>query len=155
MSAIKSRGSIGVAELSASTPAHYVHLHTSALTVANGSTLFRVVYPYASGARLVDLIIYQNSVGADGTSVSVDLRLADASSVLSALGVFTLASGANTVTDAKANIALPGGWTRPVLKTDTTVDISKGESVGVFTTETGVYTAHPTMYAVLVFEPKA
>jgi hypothetical protein len=147
-------GPITTGRISRSTAARYVFWVPPWFTVANGSTPARFVYPYAAGARLVDVLVYQVAAGTVGTSWTLNVRNAAGTSLLTTTATLTLASGANQTTDAKGAVALPSGWTRPVLKTDATVDIAKGGFLDIYTTETGAYTVHPTGVVVLVFEPK-
>jgi hypothetical protein len=121
--------------------------------VANAAVGARYVYPLTGGGRLVDVIVYQVSAGSVGTSWSVDVRNAAGTSVLSAVSVATQASGASQVTDALGNVALPSGWTRPAIKTDTTPNVTKGGFLDVYLTEVGSYSSHPVAMVVLVFQP--
>jgi hypothetical protein len=125
------------------------------ITVAHNSTLASLVYPFAAGARLVDVIVYQWTAGVGGTSWTATVRNSAGTALLSTLSVLTLAAGAAIGVDAKAEMSLPAGCTRPVLKTDTTVDVSKGSYIDILTSETGSYSTHASARFVLVFEPKA
>jgi hypothetical protein len=132
--------------------ARYVHFQWQGSTAATG-TVINHVYPYPGGARLVDVIVHQNSVGVGGTSVAVDVKNVSAVTLLTTPLALTLASGANTVTDARGNLALPSGWTRPVIKTDATATVAEGARIQIATTETGTYSSHPVVVVTLVFEP--
>lgn len=139
--------------ISPGSPAHYVPMSSPLfLTAANGVTA-RFVYPFAGGARLVDMLVHQADAGVGGTSYTVDVKNVAGTSLLATLPVSTLASGASKGTDAKGDVALPSGWTRPVLKTDATVTVAKGDRLNVSTVETGTYSTHATVVVVLVFEP--
>jgi hypothetical protein len=146
-------GPVTTGRISRQSPAHYVSIQTQITTVGNGSYVGRVVWPYSSPARLVDVIVNQTSAGTGGTSFTLDVRNAAATSLLSTVATVTLASGAETITDAAGKLALPSGWTRPVLKADSTAGVVKGDVLRIFTAETGVYSPHPFFVATLVFEP--
>jgi|GEM_PF-7088387 len=146
---------INTARISAASPARYVEHRPAAFTVVASASISGFVYPYAGGARLVDVIVYQVAAGTVGTSWVLDLKTVAGTSLFTTLPVMTLASGANQMTDTKGEIALPSGWTRGVLKTDSTVTVTKGQVLNYSTVETGSYTVHPTAYAVFVFEPNA
>ena len=135
--------------------AQYVMMSTPYFNTANGSVVGRFVYPYAAGARLVDVLVYQVQAGTGGTSWSVTVRNAAGTGMLDTLPVATLASGANQVTDAKEEVALPSGWTRPVIKSDATPDVVKGGFIDVYCTEVGTYSPHAVGIVVLVFAPSA
>lgn len=149
------RGVVSTSSISAASPARYV-VWTShrVLTAASGS-IASYAYPFAGGARLVDAIFVQYTPGAGGTSWDGDIRKSDGTSLLTTKCTGTLASGSYKRTDAKGDLALQPGWTRPVLKTDATVDVAKGDYLELHTTETGTYSTHATILVILVFEPKA
>jgi hypothetical protein len=128
-----------------------VYLQTPIVTVANNTQIVRVVSPISG--RLVDVIVYQNAAGTGGTSWTCDVVNAAAASMLSTVATVTLASGAGTKTDARGEIALPAGWTRPVIKTDSTPVVTKGATLNIHTAETGTYSPHPGAIVVLVLQP--
>lgn len=147
-------GPLGSSRINRLSPAHWVSVPlVQQSTVASGLVI-NAVYPHSAPARLVDVILYQVGAGVGGTSYTFDVKNAAGTSLLTTLAAVTLASGADKVTDAKGEIALPSGWTRPVLKTDTTVDVTKGTKLRIETVETGTYSTHATFIAVLIFEPK-
>lgn len=145
------RDIVTTAKISPSSPARYVFWQSWCTAAANGTTC-HASYPYPGGARVVDLIVYQHAAGAGGTSFTVDVKNG-ATSLLSTLPVVTFASGADKVTDARGNLALPAGWTRPVLKTDSTITVAQGTKLSIATVETGTYSPHPSFLVTLVFEP--
>lgn len=140
--------------ISRASPARYVAYSIPiSATVANG-TIHRWCYPFSAPARLVDIVLEQVSAVVGGTSFTVDVKNAATTSLLTTLSVSTLASGNFKTVDAKGELALPSGWTRPVLKTDSTVDIVKGGHVDIATVETGTYSTHATISVTLIFEAK-
>jgi hypothetical protein len=140
--------------LSRSSPAHYVVVTTVNFpSVANGN-LGHFIYPFSGSATLVDVIVYQASAGVGGTSFTVDIKNAAGTSLFTTLPVITLASGADKLADAKAELALPSGWTRQVLKTDATVTLTKGQRFTISTVETGTYSTHAQIVFSFIFEPK-
>lgn len=143
---------ISTGRISPSSPARYVYLATASVTATATGTVVKLVYPYSAPGRLVDVIHYQNGAGTGGTSYTLDVKVG-ATSLLSTLGVVTLASGADKITDAKAEVALPAGWTRPVIKSTSEAVVMKGAVILINTTETGTYSPHPTFMVELVFEP--
>lgn len=143
---------VGTARIARASPAHWVYYSFQAASTANGSVGGRFAYPFAGGARLVDVTISQVAAGVGGTSFTFDVQNSGATSLFSTLPVITLASGV-AKSDTKTEIALPGGWTRGVLKTDTTTVVSKGDYLSFTTLETGTYSTHSTFVFVLVFEP--
>lgn len=147
------RGLVTTPKISKATPARYFVVESNQFTTIAGAAVWRWVYPFATPARLVDLIVYQVGAGTVGTSWTATLRDATPTSLMTTSGLATQASGANLVTDAKGELSLPAGWTRPVLKTDATTLYSKGEYIEIYTAETGAYTVHPTGIVALVFEP--
>lgn len=142
---------IGTSRISKRAAAHYVLLGMSNAGTVPG-TLVRFIYPYSAGAKLVDIVAYTYSVGVGGTSWSFSVRNAAGTSLLSTLGTMALADGAVAM-DTVGDIPKPTNSTRPVLKTDSTVSVSKGSFIDVYATETGTYSTHPTAMVVLVFEP--
>jgi hypothetical protein len=146
--------SIGTAQISRLSPAHWVAVPLIQQSSVASGLVINAIYPHSAPARLVDVIHYQVGAGVGGTSYTLDVKNAAGTSLLTTLSVATLASGADKVTDARGEIALPAGWTRPVLKTDTTVDVTKGTKLRIETVETGTFSTHPTFIVVLIFEPK-
>jgi hypothetical protein len=144
---------VTTSKISRASPAHYVVLSSLSSAVAAGVAVVRVVYPHAAPARLVDVIMYQLTAGVGGTSWTCDIQNSASASLLSTVGVATLASGAAKVTDANGSLSLPSGWTRPVIKTDGSEVVTEGTYLQVFTTETGSYSTHVTAVFALVFEP--
>lgn len=137
--------------ISPASAARYVYTLTgSANAVANGN-IVSVWVPFAG--RLVDLIVYQQTAGVGGTSFTVDVKTAGGTSLLATLPVLTLASGADKLTDVKGGLTLPSGWTRPVIKTDGTEVVTKGQRLVISTVETGSYSGHPLFQVTLVYEP--
>lgn len=148
------RTPVKTSSFAATTASRYVY-HTASVGVLNGSSVSPFyVYPMKCGARLVDVLVYQRTAGGGGTSWGLDIRNVSGTSLLTTTGVITLASGAGTVTDAKGELSLPNGWTRPALKTDSTVDVAKGDLLYVYTTEVGSFSTHPTAVVTFVFDPK-
>lgn len=137
--------------ISPASAARYVYTLTGSVNaVANGNVV-SVWTPFA--ARLVDLIVYQQTAGTGGTSFTVDVKTAGGTSLLATLPVQTLASGADKLADAKGALALPSGWTRPVIKTDGAEVVTKGQRLVISTVETGSYSGHPLFQVTLVYEP--
>lgn len=118
-------------------------------TVVNGA-VGNLYVPHA--ARLVDVILYQAAAGTTGTSYTIDVT-SGGTSMLTTLPVITRASGVDILTDAKGALSLPGGWTRPVIKTDATAVVTKGARLVVNSVETGGYGTHASVMVILVFEP--
>jgi hypothetical protein len=145
-------GLTGTRQISPASPARYVYFQAYVTSVASG-TLTSFVYPYPGGARLVDVVVSQVAAGTGGTSVAVDAKNAAVVSLLTTPLSATLASGANVVTDARGNLSLPSGWTRPVIKTDATPVVAQGASIQLVVTETGAYTVHPVLSVTFVFDP--
>jgi hypothetical protein len=146
--------SVSTSRISRASPARYVFLETVQFATTASGNVSRLIYPYGSPARLVDVIVYQVAAGTGGTSYTVDVKNSAGTSLLATLSVSTLASGPHKSVDAKGELALPSGWTRPALKTDSTVDVIKGQVFDVTTVETGTYSPHATTIVALVFEPK-
>lgn len=144
---------INTSRISRASPARYVTLSTREVAGQNGAIVAYAFYGAPASARLVDVVIYQLAAGTTGTSIAVDVRTSAGTSMLTAAGVMTLAAGANQKTDARGDIALPSGWTRPAVKTDATALVTEGSVIQVYTTETGVYGSHPTILVALIFEP--
>lgn len=145
------RGVVTTNKISTKTPArYYVYTHPQ-LLAANGSAVASTVYPFAR-ARLVDVIVYQAGAGVGGTSVTVNVRDNAGTSLLATNATITLAAGNHVGVDAKAEMALPAGCTRPVVKTDGGEVVTKGTYVDIYTTEVGAYSTHPSLRVVLVFE---
>ena len=107
-----------------------------------------------ANAKIVDVIISQATAGTAGTSWTVNVKK-NGTTVLATNGVMALASGANAKVDAKAEAgAVPSGATRPVLKTDGTVLLTKGDVVSWDLTVSGTYTgAAPQVCVTVVIDP--
>jgi hypothetical protein len=149
-------GNTGWAQLQVTAGAsQYVYFATPYFNTANGSPVARFTYPYVAGARLVDVLVYQVTAGTGGTSWSATVRNTTGTGMLSTLPVATLASGASVGTDAKGELSLPSGWTRPVIKVDATPNVAKGDFFDVYVTEVGTYSPHAIGLVVLVFQPNA
>lgn len=145
---------ITTAALGASSPSRYKELCRASYAVSNNGTT-QYVWPYGR-ARLVDIVIHQQGAGTVGTSWSVQVRkiLGTYTTMLSTTSTALQSSGATaaTVIDAKGDMALPVGWTRPVIKTDGSEIVAKGDYLDVLTTESGSYSVHPTAMVCIVFE---
>lgn len=133
--------------------ARYFTITTPIQTVAAGAPIANLLASAPADGRLVDVIVYQISAGTGGTSFTVDVKHPSGTSMLSTLPVITLASGADKVTDASGRLALPSGWTRPVVKTTADAQVTRGQRIQLATVETGTYSAHPTIFVALVIEP--
>lgn len=146
---------INTSRISTRSPARYVSIHLPYVSAnANGiPSGMRAIYPGPGSGKLVNVIIHQTGEGTGGTSYTIDLKTVAGTSLFSTLPVQTQASGANQYTDTRGAIALPSGWTRGVLKTDTTTTVGEGERLNLWTVETGTYSVHPIIMATLVFEP--
>jgi hypothetical protein len=150
------RGIVTTGKISTAAPARYFAVQSNQFTVANGLAAWRWVYPFATPARLVDMVVYQVSAGTVGAGAPawyVSPRDSVPTNLLTTTTKATQASGANLAIDAKGVLAIPAGWTRPVLKTDASVIFTKGKYVEIYVSETDTYTAHPTGIVALVFEP--
>jgi len=101
--------------------------------------------------KVVDVIIYQAAVGVGGTSVTCNI-LKNGTTIFTTNGVIALASGVAAI-DAKGELAVPTGATRPVLKTDSTVLCKKGDVFALTTTVTGTYTTAPNLGIIVVVDP--
>ena len=65
-------------------------------------------------------------------------------------------AGDNASVDAAGTISLPSGSTRPVLKTDSTVTLAKGDDLALNVTVSGTYsTTFPKVSVAVVTEPLA
>lgn len=145
--------SVTTPHISPSTASRYVYFTVTSQT-SNGSSISPYfVYPSGCGGRLVDIVIQQRTAGTTGTSWTLDLRNKDATSLFVTAATGTQASGNYQSVDAKGEVDLPSGWTRPVIKTDSTVSITKGTSLYLYVTESGSYGTHPTLIVTLVFDP--
>lgn len=103
-------------------------------------------------SRIVDIIVSQSLAGVGGTSFTVNV-LKNGVTVLSTLGVVTLASGANQSTDVKGELALPAGWTRMVLKTDSTILLKKGDNIEIQLVITGTYSTAAQIAIAVIVDP--
>jgi hypothetical protein len=131
----------------------YVTFSVWALATSGTQALSRFVYPFPGGGRLVNVILYQYAAGTGGTSVAISVRNAAVENLLSTAAVATLASGASVSTDSAGSLALPAGWTRPVLGTAAATTVAYGGYFDILATETGTYSAHPQLLVTLVFQP--
>lgn len=146
------RGIVTTSKISTEAPARYVFVQIpgAALTAAN-SIVSAVYVPWAG--RVVDIIVYQAGAGVGGTSYTVDLKTVGGTSLLSTLAVVTLASGVGAVTDARGLVALPAGWTRPVVKTTSDAVVTRGQRLNIHTVETGTYGTHANVMVTVVIDP--
>ena len=80
-----------------------------------------------SFAKVVDVIISQPYAGTGGTSYTINI-LKNGTTMLTTNGAITQAAAAGAV-DAKGELANVAGYTRPVLKTDSTVLLKKGDII--------------------------
>lgn len=136
--------------ISPASSARYVYFASGSLTSTANGALVSVLAPV--NGRLVDMLVYQQAAGTVGTSFTVDVKTVGGTSLLSTLPVLTVASGADKVTDAKGAVALPSGWTRPVVKVDGGEVVTKGQRLLISTVETGAYGTHATFFVALWYE---
>lgn len=141
-----------------------MHQH-AAVTLTGTGTLTMGVWPYGQRsplfggtavqvqvARVVDVVAVQTQAGVGGTSFTYDIQK-NGVSILSTLGGFTLAGGANIATDAKGELSVPVGVTRPVLKKDATIFLKKGDNLTIVHTVTGTYTTAAQVAITAVIDP--
>ncbi len=118
-----------------------------------GVYLFKQTLAAGVGARVVDIVVAQALAGTAGTSWSAAVKK-NGTAIYSTAPVLALASGAYAAVDSKAELALPTGATRGVLKTDSTILIKKGDVLSWDLTVTGTYTgAAPYCSVSLVIDP--
>jgi hypothetical protein len=104
-----------------------------------------------SFARVVDAIIAQPYAGAGGTSYTISV-LKNGTTMFSTLGAITQAAVAGAV-DSKNELPNIAGYTRPVLKTDSTVLLKKGDVISLVVVVTGTYTTGANLSVSLIVDP--
>lgn len=103
---------------------------------------FVCCWPYLARGKITDVMVNQSVTGANGTSVTADV-LKNGTSVLSTTAITVVAATAKV--DAAGDFAA-GANTAPVLKTDSTVLVNKGDLITVSLTLQGTYsTTFPTV----------
>lgn len=108
--------------------------------------------PFPLSGKIVDIIIGQSYAGVGGTSYTVTLAK-NGTAVCSTNAVVALAGGANAATDALGALTVPTGWTRPVLKTDSTIWVKKGDVLSLTTTVSGTYTTSANLSLIVLIDP--
>jgi hypothetical protein len=152
-----SRDVVTTSKIASYNPSRY-WVHTASGLMGNSSVISYYVYPHDTPARLVDVVFTQTSAGVGGTSWTLNAQDLAGTSMFTTNVTGTLASGIGTAAapitvDSKGVLALPTGWTRPVLKTDSSVIFTKGRSFRIFATESGTYSTHAFVNFVFIFEP--
>jgi hypothetical protein len=105
------------------------------------------------GDKVVDILFSQGAAGVGGTSVTVTIKK-NGTTICTTDAKLTLAGGANIAIDAKAEITpLPSGCIRPVLKSDSTIYLKKGDVLTADYTVSGSYSTAPQMRVTLVVDP--
>jgi hypothetical protein len=103
--------------------------------------------------KIVDVIVYQAFAGVGGTSQTLNV-FKNGTTIFATNPVVSLAGGANSAADSAGVIALPSGYTRPVLTATTANLLLKKGDVLTFTvpTVTGAYTTAPNLSFVIVID---
>lgn len=116
-----------------------------------GGTAIQSQYEFA---KIVDVVLAQTAAGVGGTSFTVNV-LVNGVTIFTTNAVVTLASGANVSTDAKGELTLPAGWTRPVLVASNNANLflKKGDSISVTYVVTGTYTTAAQFIVSVIVDP--
>lgn len=154
-------------------PARYVRIVWTGVgtlpVVAAGTPVYNMgVYPYAaepktqafssslpSFGKIVDVVFGHAIAGTGGTSVVYNVKKNGTTIFTTNCTILPTAAAALSFdTKLELGSAVLTGVTRPVLKTDSTIYVKKGDIFSVDTTITGVYTLNPAVSITLVIDPQ-